>query len=74
MKKLGDSLVEFGAPMSGGVSVADDGSTGTASDLNGYSIIRAENIDEAKELLKIHPHLNGKEGKYSIEIYELTPM
>lgn len=74
MKSIGDSMVEFGAPTASSISVSDDGSTGSASDVNGYSIIKAENIEKAKELLKGHPHLNGSDGKYSIELFELSPM
>jgi hypothetical protein len=74
MKNLGENMVEFGAPTANGVSVIDNGSTASASDVRGYSLIKAENIDKAKELLKGHPHLNGSEGKYSIELFELIPM
>lgn len=74
MKNIGENMVEFGAPTANGVSVIDNGSTSSASDTRGYSIIKAENIDEAKNLLKGHPHLNGNDGKYSIELFELTPM
>jgi len=73
IENVGKALKEIGAPMVKGVSIVDDGSSGTVSDLTGYSIISAENIEEAKKLVKSHPHLSDGKGKYSIEVFELTP-
>ena len=74
MKKVGDSLVDMGMPMANGVSVVDDGSGGTPSDLNGYSIIQADDFDGAKELVEGHPFLSEGSGKFSVEIHELLPV
>ncbi len=73
MKKVGESLVEPGAPMADGGSVVDDGSSATPLDVNGYSIIQADNIADAQKLMSDHPHLNGGEGKYSIHLCEMMP-
>ena len=69
---LGDALVDIGSPIAKGVVVRADGST-TASDptvtINGYSVIRAKDRNEALELIKDHPYL--KAGKNcTIEIFE----
>jgi hypothetical protein len=72
-QKCGDKLVDLGSPLSGGQKLSPTGSR--ASDLNiaGYSILQAENIEEAKALLQGHPHL-GWNAACSIEVYEAMPI
>ena len=72
MSKLGESLIDIGNPMFNGISVVDDGSDGIPDELSGFSIIQAENIDDAKEMIKDHPFLVDKTGKFSVEIFELA--
>ncbi|HEX6551460.1 MAG TPA: YciI family protein [Ktedonobacteraceae bacterium] len=69
--KLGDNLVDRGSPMAYGRSLRGDGSTSdSATSLNGYSIIQAEERDEALRLLRDHPYLSlGNE--YTVEIFDL---
>ena len=74
MKKIGDAMVDMGMPMANGVSVVDDGSGGTPSQLNGYSIVQAEDMDGAKALVDGHPFLGEGSGKFSVEIHELLPV
>lgn len=72
MDKVGTHLVDMGQPMDGnGRSVVDDGSSGSAEQLNGYSIIEADNMDAAVELVDGHPFLSDKTGKFSVDVYEL---
>jgi hypothetical protein len=47
---------------------------GEASDLNGYSIVEAENLQAATALADGHPFLSDGNGKFSVEIYELGQM
>ena len=54
-EKAGTALVAIGAPMANGRAVIDDGSQGQATDLNRYSIIRAESMDEALMLVDGQP-------------------
>ena len=74
MGKVGSALVDIGAPMANGKSVVDDGSNGTPSELTGYSIIEAENIDSATSLVADHPFLSDKTGNFSVEVFELMPL
>ena len=68
--QLGDKLVDRGAPLTDGAVVHGDGSTGSETRLNGYSIIQAEDIDHVRSLVENHPFLmHGLE--YSIEVYSL---
>jgi YCII-related domain len=57
-QSVGDKLVDAGSPMANGVVMHSDGTTSeTASSLNGYSVIRAGDKDEALDLVKGHPFL-----------------
>ncbi|HEY8720384.1 YciI family protein [Pengzhenrongella sp.] len=72
--KVGPALVEFGTPFGARAGVQGDGSTTNASDLNGYSIVEAADLDGAKALCDGHPFLRDGTGKFAVEVYELTPM
>ena len=70
-KKSGDKLIELGAPLTNGQVLSPDGSVGSSSkEVCGYSILQAENMDEAEELLKGHPHIAGWDPKATIEVHE----
>jgi hypothetical protein len=73
MEKIGPSMVDMGQPMANGRSVVDDGSSKQALELSGYSIIEADNMDEAVKLVDGHPFLSDKTGKFSVEVFELMP-
>ena len=69
--KLGDRLVDRGSPLANGAALHADGSTsGSATQLNGYSVIEAEDTNEALGLVKDRPYLAQGRG-YSIEAYRL---
>lgn len=72
-KNCGKGLVDFGMPLGFGQKITKAGFNPSNSNINGYSILQAENMDEAKELLKNHPHLSWVEGS-EIEVYEFLPM
>jgi YCII-related domain len=74
MGKVGDALVDGGAPFAGRTAVAGDGSVTSASDLNGYTIVDAPDIDTAKTLCDGNPFVSDGTAKFAIEIYELVPM
>jgi hypothetical protein len=71
--KLGDALIDTGNPLANGISLIDDGSQGTAAQLNGYSIVEAENLAHAKSLAHGHPFLSEGKGNFAIDIFELMP-
>ena len=74
MGSLGSSLKDMGAPFGPGASVVDDGSSGSAGLLNGYSIVEADDMDGAIAHSKGHPFLVEGQGNYAIDIYELMPV
>lgn len=72
--RMGEKLVEFGSPLGKGVKLNPDGtSVDGSTDVAGFSIIQAENIEDAKEALKGHPHL-GWNADCDIEIHEYMEM
>ncbi|MCZ2402554.1 hypothetical protein IV498_04990 [Paenarthrobacter sp. Z7-10] len=74
MGKVGPALADGGAPFGARTAVVDDGTTADASDLQGYTIIEAENLDAAKALTEGHPFLSDGHGKFSLKIFELIDM
>jgi len=74
MEKAKSSIVDIGTPLANGASVVDDGSEGTPTEMSGYSIVQADNLEAAKALVDGHPFLSDKTGKFSIEIFEMLPV
>ena len=52
----------------------DDGSSGSAASLTGYSIVDAPDINAAQGLADGHPYLSEGNGNFAIDIYELMPV
>ncbi len=74
MGGLGQALTDVGAPFGPGASVVDDGSSGAAVSLTGYSIVEADDMAAAQALADGHPYLSEGKGDYSIDMYELLPV
>lgn len=73
IENIGDALIDVGARMTKGKALVDDGSITEAANINGYTIIQAENIDEALKLIDGNPFLMDKTGDFRVEVFELTP-
>ena len=73
-QRCGDKLIDLGAPLMNGIRLDPDGKS-QKSDKNvaGYSVVQAENMEEAKQLLKGHPHLAWN-ADCSIEVHETMPL
>ena len=72
--KCGDKLIDMGNPLMGGIKLNSDGSsTPSEKQVCGYSVVQAENMEEAESLLAGHPHLNWDAG-CEIEIHETMPV
>jgi hypothetical protein len=56
-QRCGDKLVDLGSPLAGGQKLSPSGSSDSNLNIAGYSILQADNMDEAKKLLQGHPHL-----------------
>lgn len=72
--KCGDKLVDLGSPLMGGLKLSPGGgSANSQREVCGYSILQADNMDDAKSLMDGHPHLEWM-GECEIEIHESMPM
>ena len=73
MQGLGPAMADMGTPFGPGASLVDDGTSGTATSLTGYSIVEANDMDAAKGMANGHPYLSEGKGDYAIDIYEMLP-
>jgi len=71
-KKCGKAIVDQGAPLGKGMCVDKKGSSKGKSEVTGYTIVQAKDMDAAKAILTDHPHLMMP--KASIEIFEMMTM
>ena len=74
MGNVGEALTDLGTPFGPGTSVVDDGTSGVAASLTGYSIVDADDIAGAVALADGHPFLSEGLGNFAIDIYELMPV
>jgi len=72
-EKCGDHLVDMGNPLGNGKEIIQSGTSPSQKGIAGYSILQAEDMAEAEELLKGHPHLGWTEG-CQIEVHEKMPL
>ena len=68
-RRCGSALVDLGTPLGNGMKITKDGAMASDSDVNGYSILQAESMEEAKNMLLGHPHVMWAEG-CSVEVFE----
>ena len=74
IEATGPAIVEVGNPFAGRTAVADDGATREPGDLNGYTVVEADNLAAAVALTEKHPFLSEGKGRFAIEVFELAPM
>ncbi|WP_372729747.1 hypothetical protein [Nocardioides sp.] len=70
--RVGEGMVDFGAPLAADAAVTADGVTDSQSQISGYTILEAADLDAAKALADGHPHL-AMPGA-SIEILQVQPV
>jgi hypothetical protein len=68
--KAGDSLVDFGTPVTQ-AGVVGAGGSSSGDYIGGFSVLEADSVDSLRSLLDDHPHLM-LEGA-TIEILEYLP-
>ena len=74
MAKVGPALSDLGTPFGPGTSLVDDGTSGTATSLTGYSIVEAVDMAAAQALADGHPYLSEDQGNYAIDVFEMMPV
>ena len=73
-QRCGQNLTDMGAPLMNGQVLGMGGTRSSSKkELTGYSILEAENLESAVELLAGHPHL-GWHPDASIEVHETMPL
>jgi hypothetical protein len=65
---------DAGFPFGESAAVGADGSDQRPTNLSGYSVVVAESLAAAKELVRDHPALYGVGPEYAVEIFELLPI
>jgi len=73
-QKCGDKLVDMGTPLGNGITLGPGGnSESSESRIIGYSLLQADNMEEARGLLKDHPHLDWN-AECEIDVHESLAM
>jgi hypothetical protein len=72
-KMCGKGLVDLGLPLGNAKKVKKDGVKESSTTVCGYSILQAENMDEAVKMLKNHPHLQWMDS-CEVEVHEALPL
>lgn len=73
-EKIQNHIVDFGSPNSRGEEQASDGSWSNSNkEVSGYSILKAESFEQAKELVQNHHHMAWAPG-CSVGLYECASM
>lgn len=65
---VGSGMVDLGLPLGNGRRVTSSGAADAGTEVAGYSILRADSIEEAVGLMKGHPHLQMPGA--AAEVYE----
>src|SRR3989338_4668962 len=71
-EKMGDGVIDFGTPLMNGQKLAKAGHISCDCEVNGYSIIQAEDKDAAMKMVAAHPHLDWHEAN-TLEVFEMEP-
>lgn len=74
MQKVGPAMSDLGTPFGPSTSLVDDGTSGDAVSLSGYSIVEAADLAGAQALAEGHPYLSDGNGNYAIDIFEMMPV
>ena len=71
-KKQGKAIVDMGAPLGMGMHFTKQGNSKGKTEITGYTIVQADDIDGVKAMVNGHPHFMLP--KASIEVLEIMPM
>ena len=70
--RVGQGMLDFGAPLAGGTRVTSDGTSSSDRQVTGYSLIEADDMEAALALAEGHPHLAMPGAE--IEVHEGQPV
>lgn len=72
-KKNAKAIVDFGSPVKEGACVDKKGSSKSKTEVRGFSILQAKDLDALKSIIADNPHLTMT-PKASIEVLEFMSM
>jgi len=72
-QRRGDAVVDLGVPLGEARRIDPESVAPSSSQVAGYSILQADSLEGAVELLRDHPHLHTP-GDSSIEVLEFLAM
>src|SRR3990167_3710276 len=72
-KKVGSGIVDMGTPLGNGMKVTKSGTSPSDKEVAGYTILQANSMEEAVEMVKGHPHLDWVDG-CEVEVHESLPL
>lgn len=72
-RKCGTGLVDMGAPLGNAKKITRSGIMPSNKNVVGYSVLQANSMKDAQEMMKKHPHFE-LDNSCEIEIYECMPM
>src|SRR5215217_1612190 len=67
-ERAGEGILDMGNPLGAGREITSTGTTETATEIGGYAIVQAEDLEGAQALFEGHPHLMMPGA--SIQVYE----
>ena len=67
-QRAGDGIVDMGNPLGAGKEVSATGTSDTSTNVGGYGILQANDMDAALALVEGHPHLMMPGA--NIQVYE----
>jgi hypothetical protein len=71
-KKQGKAIVDMGAPLGMGMHFTEKASSKGKTEITGYTIVQAEDMEAVKTMVNEHPHFMLP--KATIEVFEVMPM
>ncbi len=72
-EKAGSAVVDFGSPLASGKHIESGRISSGQLTITGYSIVKANSLEEAVALFKDHPHFKTPGGA-SVEILEFMTL
>jgi hypothetical protein len=72
-QRCGRALIDMGSPLANGQKLTPSGTQASDKTVVGYSVLEADDMAGAVNLLQGHPHLEWTEG-CEIEVHETMPM
>lgn len=72
-QRCGEGLVDMGLPLGMSMKVTSAGTMPNQTTICGYSVLQANDMDGAVEMLKDHPHVAWMDS-CTVEVHEALPM